>query len=67
LVVRRFADIVDAVSKLLDRLPGYRQHVAAMENRALFEAVEILKTIASGTANRCCNSHLVPPASVASG
>jgi UDP-N-acetylglucosamine:LPS N-acetylglucosamine transferase len=63
LVVRHFSEIVVAVSKLIERLPEYRQHVAAMNNRALFEAVDILKKIAGGpTASRCSPQ----PASAAS-
>lgn len=48
LVVRSFEHIVGAVSTLIENLPEYRRNVAGTDNRALFEAVDILKTIAEG-------------------
>jgi 1,2-diacylglycerol 3-beta-galactosyltransferase len=51
LVVRSFQNIVGAVSTLLQDLPRYRRNAAATENRALFEVVDILKSLAAGHAN----------------
>jgi hypothetical protein len=48
LVVGNFRNIAGAVSTLLDRLLEYRQNAAVVENRALFEVVDILKSIAAG-------------------
>jgi 1,2-diacylglycerol 3-beta-galactosyltransferase len=46
IVVRSFAEIVPAVSRLLPELPRYVCKTASMQNRALFEIVDILKDIA---------------------
>jgi Glycosyltransferase family 28 C-terminal domain len=48
LVVHSFREIVGAVSTLLADMPRYRLNAAATENRALFEVVDILKSIARG-------------------
>jgi hypothetical protein len=48
LVVHNFSHVVDAVSQLIENLPRFRQNMAATENRALFEVVDILKAIAEG-------------------
>jgi UDP-N-acetylglucosamine:LPS N-acetylglucosamine transferase len=45
LVVRNFRNIAGAVAELLANLSMYRRNAAAVENRALFEVVDILKTI----------------------
>ena len=64
LVVRNFSEIVGAVSRLLEKLPEYRQHVAAMNNRALFEAVDILKNIAGRPMASRCSPQPTPAASI---
>jgi 1,2-diacylglycerol 3-beta-galactosyltransferase len=45
LVLRRFADVDEAVPRLLADLPAYRSRVAAMHNRAVFEVPAILERI----------------------
>jgi 1,2-diacylglycerol 3-beta-galactosyltransferase len=45
LVLRRFAEIDEAVPRLLAALPAYRARVAAMPNRAVFELPGILDSI----------------------
>jgi UDP-N-acetylglucosamine:LPS N-acetylglucosamine transferase len=45
LVLRRFAEVDEAVPRLLTALPAYRARVAAMPNRAVFELPGILDSI----------------------
>lgn len=45
LVLRRFAQVDEAVPRLLAELPAYRARVAAMPNRAVFEVPAILDGI----------------------
>jgi UDP-N-acetylglucosamine:LPS N-acetylglucosamine transferase len=45
LVLRRFAEVDEAVPRLLAALPAYRARVAAMPNRAVFELPGILDSI----------------------
>jgi UDP-N-acetylglucosamine:LPS N-acetylglucosamine transferase len=42
LVMRRFAEVDEAVPTLLAELPAYRSRVVAMENRAVFDVPDIL-------------------------
>jgi hypothetical protein len=37
IVLRRFADVRDAVTQLLDRLPDYQARVQAVHNAAVFQ------------------------------
>jgi glycosyl transferase family 28 len=49
IVVHNFNEIAGAVSALLQDLPRYRENSAATENHALFEVVDILKSILART------------------
>jgi hypothetical protein len=60
-VVRNFSDIAAAVSKMVPELPRFRRQAAAMQNRALFEVVDILKAIADRTPDTVsATTHLAP-------
>ena len=45
LVLPNFGHVKDAVGRLLGSLEEYRANVAKIENRAVFEIVDILKSI----------------------
>jgi UDP-N-acetylglucosamine:LPS N-acetylglucosamine transferase len=48
LVLRRFAQVDEAVPRLLAELPAYRRRVAAMPNRAVFELPAVLRGVLKG-------------------
>jgi 1,2-diacylglycerol 3-beta-galactosyltransferase len=45
LVLRRFAEVDEAVPSLLAELPAYRERVRAQHNAAVFEVPQILERI----------------------
>jgi hypothetical protein len=51
IVVPTFRNIAAAAATLLQDLPRYRCNTAATENRALFEVVDILKSILARAAS----------------
>jgi hypothetical protein len=57
-VERSFATIAPAVRALLADLPAYRERVARMHNRAVFEVPEVLaRILASAQAPAHASSH----------
>jgi 1,2-diacylglycerol 3-beta-galactosyltransferase len=64
LVVRSFKNISAAVSTLLQDLPRYRRNVETTENRALFEVVNFLKSLAQRRPNHSAATSDAHPANV---
>ncbi|HPU50713.1 MAG TPA: glycosyltransferase [Burkholderiaceae bacterium] len=62
IVVSKAADIPDGAARMIGRLDRYRSRVARMENRAVFEVVEILARLLADQSRAARAGAACPPA-----